>query len=104
MGKRTIGFEQNRATFGDGYEGLALDGTPSDCVRVALLGAVTPVPDLVVSGINLAAPFFAVYGREALGFPAAAAGRLFRCRWPGSSPGAWPGRASPTSGATGCWS
>ncbi|MDP2871038.1 MAG: MFS transporter [Bacillota bacterium] len=29
---------------------------------------------ILVSGINLAAPFFAVYGREALGFPAAAAG------------------------------
>jgi len=42
-----------RTTFGDGYEGLVLDGTPSDCVRVALLGAVTPLPDLVVSGINL---------------------------------------------------
>jgi len=44
-----------RATFGAGYEGLALDGTPSDCVRVALLGVVTPVPDLVVSGVNLGA-------------------------------------------------
>jgi 5'-nucleotidase len=44
-----------RTMFGDGFEGLALDGTPSDCVRVALLGVVTPVPDLVVSGINLGA-------------------------------------------------
>jgi 5'-nucleotidase len=44
-----------RTTFGDGHEGLALDGTPSDCVRVALLGVATPVPDLVVSGINLGA-------------------------------------------------
>jgi 5'-nucleotidase len=44
-----------RTTFGDGYEGLALDGTPSDCVRVALLGVATPAPDLVVSGINLGA-------------------------------------------------
>lgn len=44
-----------RTPFGDGFEGLALDGTPSDCVRVALLGVVTPVPDLVVSGINLGA-------------------------------------------------
>jgi 5'-nucleotidase len=43
------------AVFGGGFEGLALDGTPSDCVRVALLGVVTPVPDLVVSGINLGA-------------------------------------------------
>lgn len=44
-----------RTTFGGGYEGFALDGTPSDCVRVALLGVVTPVPDLVVSGINMGA-------------------------------------------------
>jgi 5'-nucleotidase len=44
-----------RTTFGDAFEGLALDGTPSDCVRVALLGVATPVPDLVVSGINLGA-------------------------------------------------
>lgn len=39
-------------TFGGGYEGLACDGTPSDCVRVALLGLRCPMPDLVVSGIN----------------------------------------------------
>ena len=39
-------------TFGGGYEGLACDGTPSDCVRIALLGLRCPVPDLVVSGVN----------------------------------------------------
>jgi len=39
-------------TFGGGYDGLACDGTPSDCVRVALLGLRCPVPDLVVSGVN----------------------------------------------------
>lgn len=44
-----------RTRFGDDFEGLALDGTPSDCVRVALLGRVAPVPDLVVAGINLGA-------------------------------------------------
>ena len=38
--------------FGGGYEGLACDGTPSDCVRIALLGLRCPVPDLVVSGVN----------------------------------------------------
>ncbi len=38
--------------FGDGYAGLACDGTPSDCVRIALLGLRCPVPDLVVSGVN----------------------------------------------------
>ena len=39
-------------TFGGGHDGLACDGTPSDCVRVALLGLRCPVPDLVVSGVN----------------------------------------------------
>lgn len=41
------------ASFGDGFTGLALDGTPSDCVRVALTGVYGPPPDLVVSGVNL---------------------------------------------------
>ena len=39
-------------TFGDGYQGFAVDGTPSDCVRIALLGLRCPLPDLVVSGVN----------------------------------------------------
>jgi 5'-nucleotidase len=39
-------------TFGDGYDGLACDGMPSDCVRIALLGQRCAVPDLVVSGVN----------------------------------------------------
>ena len=39
-------------SFGGGYEGFAVDGTPSDCVRVALLGLRCPLPDLVVSGVN----------------------------------------------------
>ncbi len=38
--------------FGDGWQGFACDGTPSDCVRVALLGVDRPAPDLVVSGVN----------------------------------------------------
>jgi 5'-nucleotidase len=41
--------------FGDGFQGLACDGTPSDCVRVGLLGVRCPTPDLVVSGVNLGA-------------------------------------------------
>ena len=47
--------ELRRTPFGDDFEGMAVDGTPSDCVRVGLLGVVAPVPDLVVSGINLGA-------------------------------------------------
>lgn len=39
-------------TFGGGFRGLSCDGTPSDCVRVALLGLRCPAPDLVVSGVN----------------------------------------------------
>jgi 5'-nucleotidase len=38
--------------FGEGWAGYSCDGTPSDCVRVALLGVRCPVPDLVVSGVN----------------------------------------------------
>jgi 5'-nucleotidase len=38
--------------FGDGWPGFSCDGTPSDCVRIALLGVRCPVPDLVVSGVN----------------------------------------------------
>jgi len=44
-----------RTTFDDGLHGLACDGTPSDCVRVGLLGVEAPEPDLVVSGVNLGA-------------------------------------------------
>jgi len=40
------------ATFGEGWSGLACDGTPSDCVRVALLGVACPPPGLVVAGVN----------------------------------------------------
>jgi 5'-nucleotidase len=42
-------------TFGEGWPGLACDGTPSDCVRVGLLGVRGPAPDLVVSGVNCGA-------------------------------------------------
>lgn len=38
--------------FGADYEGFACDGTPSDCVRIALLGLRCPAPDLVVAGVN----------------------------------------------------
>lgn len=38
--------------FGDGWPGHACDGTPSDCVRVALAGVELPAPDVVVSGVN----------------------------------------------------
>jgi 5'-nucleotidase len=31
---------------------FATDGTPADCVRMAVLGLAGPIPDLVVSGAN----------------------------------------------------
>ena len=40
------------AAFGEGWHGLACDGTPSDCVRIGLLGVACPAPDLVVAGVN----------------------------------------------------
>jgi 5'-nucleotidase len=42
-------------TYGDEWPGLACDGTPSDCVRIGLLGARGPAPDLVVAGVNCGA-------------------------------------------------
>lgn len=37
----------------EGCAGLAVDGTPVDCVRVGLLGVLGPAPDVIVSGVNL---------------------------------------------------
>ncbi len=37
----------------DGSEGLSCNGTPSDCVGLAVSGHIGPRPDLIVSGINL---------------------------------------------------
>jgi 5'-nucleotidase len=42
-------------TFGEAWPGLACDGTPSDCVRIGLLGVCGPAPDLVVAGVNCGA-------------------------------------------------
>jgi 5'-nucleotidase len=39
--------------FGRGWAGLSCDGTPADCVRIGFLGLHGPLPDLVVSGVNL---------------------------------------------------
>jgi 5'-nucleotidase len=37
------------------FFGYALNGTPADCVKLAVRELVKPVPDVVVSGINLGA-------------------------------------------------
>lgn len=39
--------------FPDGSIAYSTDGTPVDCVRMAALGLLDRVPDLIVSGINL---------------------------------------------------
>jgi 5'-nucleotidase len=41
-----------RIRMADGDEALVTDGTPSDCVSLAVLGILEKRPDLVVSGIN----------------------------------------------------
>jgi 5'-nucleotidase len=38
-----------------GFEAFTIDGTPVDCVHVALLGVLAPAPQAIVSGINLGA-------------------------------------------------
>ena len=42
-----------RTSFGGSFEGYAVDGTPVDCVRLAMLGLRAPAPDWVVAGVNL---------------------------------------------------
>jgi 5'-nucleotidase len=42
-------------TLADGTAALTSNGSPSDCVALALLGLIEHKPDLVVSGINLGA-------------------------------------------------
>ena len=37
----------------DGQIGYAVNGTPSDCVKLAIQGELIPKPDLLISGINL---------------------------------------------------
>lgn len=42
----------HRVTLADGSPAYSTNGAPSDCVGLALLGAIPQPPDLVVSGIN----------------------------------------------------
>ena len=41
-----------KVAFGDGFKAHAVDGTPADCVKLALSEILKRTPDLVVSGIN----------------------------------------------------
>ena len=36
----------------DGFEGYSVDGTPADCVKIAVNALCDRTPDIVVSGIN----------------------------------------------------
>jgi len=42
----------NHDRMADGVTAITTSGSPSDCVGLAVLGMVDPLPDLVVSGIN----------------------------------------------------
>jgi 5'-nucleotidase len=42
----------NHTQMADGFKAMTSSGSPSDCVGLAVLGLVEPLPDLVVSGIN----------------------------------------------------
>jgi 5'-nucleotidase len=42
----------NRVVIPDGFTGIAVDGRPADCVKVAVAHLLPRAPDLVVSGMN----------------------------------------------------
>ncbi len=44
-----------KVTFSDGTYGWAVNGTPADCVKLAIEALMPEKPDIVVSGINLGA-------------------------------------------------
>lgn len=44
-----------KVTFSDGNHGWSLNGTPADCVKLAIEALLPQKPDIVVSGINLGA-------------------------------------------------
>jgi len=45
----------HRVSLGDGAVGWAVEGSPADCVKMALYELMPERPDLVVSGVNLGA-------------------------------------------------
>src|SRR3954453_9305797 len=42
----------NRVTVENGFTGIAVDGRPADCVKLALAHLLPRAPDLVISGLN----------------------------------------------------
>ncbi len=53
MRKRTFKIDSNDLGIDD--EVIAIDGTPTDCVHLAMTGLLDSVPDIVISGINAGA-------------------------------------------------
>ena len=45
----------NRVKIREGFEGTSVDGRPADCVKLALMKLINPIPDLVISGMNAGA-------------------------------------------------
>ena len=43
----------NKTTFPEGVEAWSIDGTPTDCVNIALGNLLPEKPDIVLSGINI---------------------------------------------------
>ena len=44
---------RNKTTFKEGVEAWSIDGTPTDCVNIALGNLLPEKPDIVLSGINI---------------------------------------------------
>jgi 5'-nucleotidase len=85
-------------TYGEAWPGLACDGTPSDCVRIGLLGVRGPAPDLVVSGVNSGANMGAdvtYSGTVGAAFEAALRGRPALAFSVDSRAPGWLGEAAP---------
>lgn len=53
----TLDRPMRKRVFDDGFsnEIIAIDGTPTDCVHLAMTGLLDSIPDLVVAGINAGA-------------------------------------------------
>ena len=48
-----IKVERNHTFFPDGVDAWSIDGTPTDCINIALGNLLPEAPDIVVSGINV---------------------------------------------------
>jgi 5'-nucleotidase len=53
--RRPLSVRQVRVGGDDGFTGLSVDGSPADCVRLAIFELLDESPDVVLSGINAGA-------------------------------------------------